>query len=144
MEEVARRLDSIPAMGSPASVFEASRQANLILIVEDDFVFRTALVELLMAEGYEVECAADGLEAITRLDSGERRPSVILLDIGMPYMDGARFREVQRTLPGMADIPVIIISGHRSRLLHLKALGAREVFFKPLDAPKLLQTIRAL
>jgi PleD family two-component response regulator len=64
--------------------------------------------------------------------------------IGMPYMDGTRFRDVQRTLPGMADIPVIVISGRRSRLLHLKALGAREVFFKPLDAPKLLQTIRAL
>jgi len=123
---------------------ELRRQANIILVVEDDFIFRSGLVELLTSAGYEVECAANGLEAIKRLDSTERTPFVILLDIAMPYMDGTRFRELQRSLPGMADIPVIVISGHNSRLLHLNALGARDVFFKPLDAPKLLQTIRAL
>jgi len=123
---------------------ELPRQANLILVFEDDFIFRSGLVELLTSAGYEVECAANGLEAIKRLDSTERTPFVILLDIAMPYMDGTRFRELQRSLPGMADIPVIVISGHNSRLLHLNALGARDVFFKPLDAPKLLQTIRAL
>lgn len=117
----------------------------MILVVEDDFVLRSAVAELLTVDGYDVECAADGLEALIRLDSCPRKPSVILLDITMPRMDGVRFRDLQRSLPGIASIPVIAVTGsakaQRSGFDHR---DFHDTFFKPLDVGSLLLTIRTL
>ena len=128
-----------------ASPVEAGREKKLILVVEDDFVLRSAVAELLTAEGYDVECAADGLEALMRLDSSPRKPSVILLDITMPRMDGVRFRDLQKSLPGIAGIPVIAVTGaakaQRSGFDHR---DFHDTFFKPLDVGSLLLAIRAL
>ena len=124
---------------------DAERQKKLILVVEDDFVLRSAIAELLTVDGYDVESAADGLEALIRLDSCPRKPSVILLDITMPRMDGVRFRDLQRSLPGIASIPVIAVTGaakaQRSGFDHR---DFHDTFFKPLDVGSLLLTIRTL
>jgi len=128
-----------------ASDFEAARQKKLILIVEDDFVLRSAVAELLTAEGYDVECAADGLEALIRLDSSPRKPSVILLDITMPRMDGVRFRDLQKSLPGIAGIPVIAVTGAaKAERSGFDRRDFHDTFFKPLDVRSLLLTIRSL
>jgi CheY-like chemotaxis protein len=117
-----------------AGDLDAPRQKKLILIVEDDFVLRTAVAELLTSDGHDVECAADGLEALIRLDSSTRKPAVILLDITMPRMDGVRFRDLQKSLPGIASIPVIAVTGaakaQRSGFDHR---DFHDTFFKPLD-----------
>jgi CheY-like chemotaxis protein len=125
-------------------ILRAPLQKGLILVVEDDFLLRTSIAEFLTwSGGFEVKCAADGLEALTWLDSSLRKPSVILLDIALPRVDGIRFLALQKSLPKVANIPVIAMTGD-ARRSNLAALGFRDAFFKPLDLPKLLQTIRRL
>lgn len=82
------------------------RSRPRLLLVEDDFILRAHLAELLMMEGYEVACAADGAEALSRL-LREPLPSVIVLDIGLPRIDGCSFRTVQLQSPTARDIPTI-------------------------------------
>src|SRR4029079_8341817 len=83
-----------------------------ILLVEDDFVLRTSLAELFMSHGYTVDCAAHGLEAFHRLNISPVKPSVIVLDLMMPHMDGLEFRALQRALPSFCDVPVVVITAN--------------------------------
>src|SRR3569623_3145443 len=63
-----------------------------LLLVEDDFMLRQDLAELLALEGYYVSSAADGIEALWRLERAPL-PSAILLDLVLPKMNGISFRE---------------------------------------------------
>ena len=77
-----------------------------VLIVDDDRDIREALGELLADEGFAVEAAWNGAEALKRLRAG-LRPNVIILDLMMPVMDGLAFRAVLKETPELARIPVI-------------------------------------
>jgi CheY-like chemotaxis protein len=81
-----------------------------ILIVDDDSDLRDSLVELIRDEGFAVEAATSGLEALDRLRWG-LRPCVILLDLQMGVMTGWEFRKEQKKDPELADIPVIAMTG---------------------------------
>ena len=124
---------------------EAKRPTSphLILLVEDDFVLRSALSELLIAEGFRVECAADGREALRRLDRMPP-PDLILLDIMLPYLDGFELRALQKRSPLVANIPVLVISAYDLDPQSVNELGLPPPFRKPLDLPKLLSSIRDL
>jgi len=113
----------------------------LILLIEDDFVLRGSLAVVLQSEGYKVECAANALEALGRLERAPT-PSLILLDIMLPYMDGLEFRGLQRAVPELADIPVIVITAVGVRPDVAAELELRQAFFKPLERQKLLDAIR--
>jgi DNA-binding response OmpR family regulator len=115
-----------------------------ILLVEDDFVLRTSLAELFMSQGFDVDCAAHGLEAFHRLNSSPIKPSVIVLDLMMPHMDGFEFRALQRSLPSYSDVPVVIITANSKVTLDVARLGVREMFYKPVNTWRLLDTVRAL
>ena len=80
-----------------------------ILIIEDDELIRRAMQMVLEWEGYHVDCANNGLEALDYLRAGAR-PSVILLDVMMPVLDGEQFRRQQLGDPELASIPVIVVS----------------------------------
>ena len=80
-----------------------------ILIVEDHAVVREPLARLLKYEGYETDCAANGQEALERIQ--ERRPDLILLDLMMPKMDGSTFLERIRNEQSTAGIDVIVMTG---------------------------------
>jgi CheY-like chemotaxis protein len=115
-----------------------------ILLVEDDFVLRTSLAELLINQGYTVDCAAHGLEAFQRLNSEGRRPAVIVLDLMMPYMDGLEFRRLQRALPSMSDVPVVVLTANGRSALEAEKLDVKEMFYKPVNTSRFLETIRTL
>src|SRR5215471_3944412 len=119
----------------------ADEGAILLLLVEDDFMLRSSLAETLNREGYRVECAANGLDALRRLERPPK-PNLILLDLMLPYMDGLEFRAVQRTTPDIAQIPVIVITAVGVRPEVAIDLDLRQAFFKPLDKPRLLDAIR--
>ena len=85
------------------------RAPNTVLIVDDDLPVRTALKELFETEGYAVALAANGRAALNHLRKG-LRPSVILLDLMMPVMDGWDFRNEQLADPALKDIPVVILT----------------------------------
>ena len=84
-----------------------------ILIVDDDRDIRETLCELLEDRGFAVVTAATGADALRLLRAGEVRPSLILLDLMMPVVDGYGFLAAQRADPLLAGLPVAVITaGH--------------------------------
>ncbi len=119
------------------------RPLPLILLVEDDFVLRMSLSELLMAEGFRVESCADGRDAYRRLHLMPR-PDVILLDIMLPHLDGLELRAMQRKTAVMANIPVVVITAYDLSNTNAEELGLSTRFSKPIDTDKLVSTLRDL
>jgi CheY-like chemotaxis protein len=79
--------------------------ASTILVVEDHADLRDMLAVLLEGEGFSVQTATNGAEALQCLEHA--RPSLILLDLMMPVMTGDEFRERQLADPRYRDVPVI-------------------------------------
>jgi two-component system chemotaxis response regulator CheY len=114
-----------------------------ILVVEDDPMIREVLAGLLADEGYDVELASHGREALQRLR--ERRPDLIVLDLMMPVMDGWRFRAEQRQLADCSDVPVVVLSAVRDLGEQANRLDAAGAIHKPFELDVALRTIeRAL
>ena len=82
-----------------------------VLVVDDDDAIREALSMILEDEGYVVETAENGYDALQYLQSGGR-PCLIVLDLKMPVMTGQEFRAEQQRDAVLAEIPVAIISAH--------------------------------
>jgi len=111
-----------------------------VLIVEDDADLREMMAQLLSLEGFQSATVSNGREALEYLHNGHERPEVILLDLMMPVMDGWEFRRKQQADPGLADVPVIILSAlDQSRAADV---DAQAFLKKPLDFDRLLQLVR--
>jgi CheY-like chemotaxis protein len=140
--EISEGISSVPPpFAEPKRRPKATEAARLILLVEDDFILRSALSELLHDEGYVVESAANGFEALRRVLQPPR-PALVLLDIMMPHMDGLTFRATQLALPSVAEIPVIVISAIGPG--GAAGLAFARVFSKPIDTVGLLAAIREI
>jgi CheY-like chemotaxis protein len=113
-----------------------------VLVVEDDAVIRGMLVDFLELEGYTVRSAADGSEALAVL--GDWPPDLILLDLMMPRMDGWQFRAAQRALPGLGDVPVVVLSAGRDLAERTAALAPAAVIRKPFDLDEVLTVLHNL
>ena len=110
-----------------------------VLIVEDDEATRRALMRDLAARGYRVQGAADGAAAVRQWET--RRPDVVLLDLGLPDMDGlAIVRRIRRE----ALTPIIILSGRYEQREKVTALesGADDFVTKPFGVDELNARIR--
>src|SRR5512145_2499980 len=115
-------------------------QPGPILIVDDEASIRKSLEGVLGDEGYSCALAPDGAEALARLR--ELRPSLVLLDIWMPGMDGIEtLRRIKTLSPGT---PVIMMSGHATISTAIKAtkVGASDFIEKPLEIELVLNAIR--
>jgi CheY-like chemotaxis protein len=112
-----------------------------ILVVEDDPALRTTLTEVLADAGYDVASATDGKDALAQL-GGRAPPSIILLDLAMPVMDGWAFREAQKRDPRIASIPTVILSGSLSEPGALDGLGADAALAKPFELARLIETLK--
>ena len=111
---------------------------STVLIVEDDLDTREMLGRFLELEGFRVETAENGREALERLEAGPRA-CVILLDLMMPVMDGWQFRREQIRRAALAKIPVIVVSAAgRERFEHIEA---NAYLSKPVDLEELLARI---
>ncbi|MBJ7004356.1 response regulator [Streptomyces griseofuscus] len=111
-----------------------------VLVVEDDPQLVRALVINLRARRYDVDAAPDGTTAL-RL-AAARRPDVVLLDLGLPDMDGV---DVIRTLRGWTRAPVIVLSARQASGEKVAALdaGADDYVTKPFSMDELLARLRA-
>ena len=127
----------------PVPTDPRKRTEGLILLVEDDFVLRSSLTELLEEEGFRVECSADGRDAFRRLHESPR-PNLILLDVMLPHLDGFEFRALQRKVPHFANIPVVVMSAYHLDRATLEQLELPVSFRKPLDVARLVSTMREL
>ncbi len=117
--------------------------APRILIVDDDFDIRDALAQILVEEGYEVQSAANGAEALDQLSVGPR-PNVILLDLMMPVMSGWQFRAKQRADAVLADIPVVVITADAHVAERGGPLEVAGAVRKPIQLSELLTLIDRL
>jgi CheY-like chemotaxis protein len=109
-----------------------------VFVVEDDADTREMLCRFLELEGYRVESAENGQQALDRLSAGAPA-CVILLDLMMPVMDGWQFRREQVQIETLARIPVIVVSAAgRDRI---EQIDANAVLSKPLDLEKLLDCV---
>lgn len=116
--------------------------APLILLVEDDVAIREAVSECLSAEGYRVDAASDGAEALARLADGER-PALLVLDLVMPVMNGAELVARVRAEPRLADVPVLLMTAAISAPgAELPEVDAKLV--KPFDLDDLLSAVARL
>jgi CheY-like chemotaxis protein len=115
-----------------------------ILIVEDDFAIRRTLADLLVDEGYDVTCAADGREAFSLLAERGFRPRLIILDLWMPSMNGLQFRALLQDYADWSDIPVLVITASRFTSGDLPSLGLTHVLRKPLQLDELLAKTQEL
>jgi two-component system KDP operon response regulator KdpE len=120
---------------------ERPEPGPLVLLVEDDEPTRTAIHGHLEAHGYRVDDAGDARAAIARWEA--RRPDVILLDLGLPDLDGTVvIRRVRRE----AQTPVLVLSARDEEPTKVAALelGADDYVTKPFGAAELLARLRAL
>jgi CheY-like chemotaxis protein len=101
---------------------------------------RETLVDLLQDHGYPALAVQDGHEALAILAAGPL-PSLILLDLEMPRMNGWVFREAQRRDPRLASIPVILLSHEPNLSRHARSLDICEYLSKPLEATHLLERV---
>lgn len=112
-----------------------------ILIADDDAQLARALAVTMSARGYEVVTAADGREAINAVIAAH--PDVVLLDLGMPRIDGLG---VLQALRAWTQVPVLVLSGRTDAGDKIEALdaGADDYVTKPFDMDELLARIRAV
>ena len=116
-------------------------QPSLILLVEDDPDLRETTALLLEDEGYQVCAVGNGLEALNQLLDGPL-PSVILLDMLMPVMNGWEFRAQQQRDPRLAPIPVVVVTASRDHLPSSLFPEGSAVLRKPFDLDELLANIQ--
>ena len=115
-----------------------------ILVVDDERAVRESLQRALELEGYEIELAADGREALARLENGDPQPDAVILDVLMPVIDGL---EVCRRLRRAGNrVPVLMLTARdeiENRVAGLDA-GADDYVPKPFALEELVARIRAL
>ncbi|MGZ6269653.1 MAG: response regulator [Candidatus Limnocylindrales bacterium] len=112
-----------------------------ILVVDDEPTLRETLAESLEAEGFLVDQASDGREAIDRFRAGH--PDLVLLDLMLPELSGV---EVCRVIRQESDVPILMLTAKSSELDKVVGLelGADDYVTKPFSLRELLARIRAI
>ncbi len=111
-----------------------------VLVVDDDRDIRETLQELLEQEGYDVDIAKNGHEALAL--ARREHPALILLDLFMPVMDGLEFRRAQIEDPSLAHIPVVVVSAAAGMETRIGELGVAGYLEKPLRIEQLFEIVK--
>ncbi len=111
-----------------------------VLVVEDEVALGRALAINLRAHGYDVETVADGASAL--VVAARRPPDLVVLDLGLPDLDGV---EVVEGLRGWTSVPILVLSARHEQSQKVAALdaGADDYVTKPFDLVELLARVRA-
>ncbi len=125
-----------------ALALPVAAQIPLVLVVDDSITVRRVTQRLLVREGFRVALAADGLQALERLQ--DERPAVVLSDIEMPRMDGFDLARNIRGDARLHDLPIIMITSriaekHRE---HAKELGVNHYLGKPYPEEELMSLVK--
>jgi two-component system, chemotaxis family, chemotaxis protein CheY len=81
-----------------------------VLLVDDDPDVRQVLADALTQHGYAVREAADGAQGLAALSAAAPLPDAVVLDLTMPNMTGWQFRDLQRRLPDISEVPVVVVT----------------------------------
>lgn len=117
-----------------------------IMIVEDDKDLRKIMTDFLQLMDIHVECAENGKEALATLAMLEQKPSVILLDLFMPEMNGLEFSRAIRegAAHGMAEVPIILLTAAPSsnNLLQNTMHYCQEYYSKPTSLRNIHEAVK--
>ena len=119
-------------------------ESKKILIVDDEEGLLALLRQALEERGYEVATAANAIDA--GIEISGNLPSLILMDINMPGIDGFQACEAMKKNPKTKEIPIIVISAisDESVINRVKKLGIADYFVKPIDIEKLLSRVKEI
>ena len=111
------------------------------LIVDDDEKIRKMLHFLLMAKGYKVEIATDGMSGLEAFK--DIRPDIVLLDLMMPEMNGFEFYKRAKEDSSIKDTPILILTANLSDEVNMEldTLGAENRMAKPFKSATLLAAL---
>lgn len=115
-----------------------------VLVIEDDETMRAALKRILESEGLDVRSAADGTQLGEAID--DKPVDLILLDVGLPWINGLELAKLLREHESLKDIPLVFISGKTSEFDVKRGFeaGADDYIKKPFEIEKVKKTIRTL
>jgi putative two-component system response regulator len=113
--------------------YKENNMSSLVLIVDDEYAGRETLQSVLEGEGYQLEMAENGMQALEK--AKKLLPDVILLDVMMPGMTGFEVCQRIRSDPEIAEIPIIVLTAldDRESLLTALKAGADDFISKPFD-----------
>ena len=116
---------------------------KIILIVDDSATMIMSVKSTLLMNGFVVETANDGLQALAKLKGGIK-PDLIITDVNMPNMDGLELIRNVRLLPGFRFTPILTLTteSQASKRDEGKKLGATGWLVKPLSGPDLIKVIK--
>ncbi len=108
----------------------------VVLYIEDNADNRKLIKKLLQAHGFEVVTAVDGASGLSLLD--ETSPDLIIMDIGMPHLDGFSVTEIIRQHPRHSQTPIIAVTAHAMKKDQEKSLsaGCNGYIQKPIDVDR--------
>jgi CheY-like chemotaxis protein len=113
--------------------------AKTVLVVDDDQELLDLVSMVLDVEGYRMETALDGQEALASIE--RKMPDLILLDMKMPVMNGWQFAEAFHTLYDH-KAPIIVLTASQSAKRMAEEIGANGWIGKPFEMDQLLDTVR--
>lgn len=112
----------------------------LILVVDDDTSILETVTSILALEGYAVETATNGREALEKV--GRARPWLVLLDMRMPIMDGWGFAREMKARG--ETVPIVVMTAAQDARRWASEIGAAAYVPKPFEVPDLLATVERL
>ncbi len=121
---------------------EALKKQPVVMVIDDSPTIRKLVAVTLERQGYKVVIAADGMQAISKLN--ETSPDLVLLDINMPYMDGHQVCKVLKGNSATKQVPIVMLSGKDGFIDKVRARisGATEFITKPVDPNILLAVVQ--
>ncbi|MDB5081649.1 MAG: response regulator receiver protein [Chloroflexi bacterium] len=122
----------------------SSSNEKLILVVDDDNSIRQLIISVLTAEGYKVEGAGNGAEALALIRQNRSwRPGLILLDMQMPVMDGWKFLPVyHHEVKPEEKAPVVVMTAAMTAARYASQINADGFLAKPFNLEELLNLVR--
>jgi two-component system, OmpR family, response regulator len=112
---------------------------SYVLVVDDDPAIRGLVGDALREEGYSVDLAAHGREALEAMRA--RRPATVVLDLMMPIMDGFMFMEACHTEQLCDNVPIVVISAVHDALQRMHEIPVHACIAKPFDLADLVRTV---
>ena len=112
-----------------------------VLVVEDEFIIRDLMVELLTDDGYTVLDAGDGPAALALLESG-RKIDLLITDVRLPGLDGRALADAARQL--WPDVKILLVTGFADKELASGLLPGMAIILKPFEMEALLSQARQM
>lgn len=136
-----RKLEIMQTRARQPGTAAAARPAS-VLVAEDDAAIRGLLIEALEAAGFRVSWVSDGLAALNEVRRAA--PDVVVLDLGLPLLDGQEFVDAWRTAAPSADVPILVLSASAQLPPSLATRGVQGHITKPFDIDAVVAAVSRL